>query len=187
MSTINTEGSKLDPDTYIELFDFDSRHLVDAQGIPGPISYFTNTPQSDSLGPTKWRGESYFPLPFQVTGIENKGDGTALSRPQLTVSNVNRFLLAAILTLGDLIGMRVTRWRTFYKFTDTGTEPNTFMHYPEDVWIVSRKIAHSKNIISFEMSSPLDIPGLRLPRKLILKDQIGDQVHFPGVSRVRLR
>lgn len=170
------EGNKLQPDAYLELFDFD------ATLIGGAISYYTNTPTGGAVSPITWRGNNYFPLPFEITGVDVRGDGTAPNRPKLVMSNVNQFLLAAVLTLGDLVGMRVTRWRTFNKFTDNGSTPNILMHYPIEEWIITKKVAHSKVSIQFEMSSPLDRPGLRLPRKQILRDK-----GFPGVSRVRGR
>lgn len=170
------EGNKLQPDTYLELFDFD------ATLIGGATSYYTNTPTGGVVSPLTWRGNNYFPLPFEITGVDVRGDGTAPTRPKIVISNVNQFLLAAVLTLGDLIGMRVTRWRTFYKFTDGQANANILMHYPLEEWIITKKVAHSKTSIQFEMSSPLDRPGLRLPKKQILRDQ-----GFPGVARVRSR
>lgn len=182
MSDITIEGNKLSPDTYIELFDFDASSLQDKNGTYGSISRYTNTSTGGGTTPIIWRTNSYYPLPFELSGVDKRGDGTAPNRPTIAISNVNQFLLAAVLSLGDLIGMKVTRWRTFYKFTDQGTTPNTLMYYPIDTWVITKKVAHSKSGIQFEMSSPLDRPGLRLPRKQILRDQ-----GFPGVSRVRLR
>ena len=134
MSDITVEGNKLAPDAYVELFDFD------ATTIGGTVSYYTNTPTGGALSPIVWRGNSYYPLPFEITGIDNRGDGTAPNRPNIAISNVNKFLHAAVLSLGNLVGMRVTRWRTFYKFTDNGSAPNILMHYPEDTWVVTRKV-----------------------------------------------
>lgn len=179
---ISKEGNKLNPDTYLELYDLDATMLLDSNGSPGEITYVTNTPTGGGVLPITWRNYKYYPVPFQVENIDDRADGTAPNRPTITVSNVNKFLLAAVLTLGDLVGMRVTRWRTFYKYTDGQPDSNSIMHYPIQQWIVTKKIAHSRNGIQFEMSSPLDRPGLRLPRKQILRDK-----GFPGVSRVRLR
>jgi lambda family phage minor tail protein L len=183
MSLLTVEGNKLNPDTYVELFDFDMTMLHDLSGTAGTITYYTNTPTGGGTAPLLWRGNSYYPLPFEVTNIENKGDGTAPARPNIALSNVNNFLLAAILTLGNLEGMKITRWRTFYKFTDAGATPNSLMYFPLDVWIVTRKIAQSKAGLQFEMASPLDRPGLKLPRKQILRDGVNG---FPGVGRHRL-
>jgi lambda family phage minor tail protein L len=182
ISDINIEGNKLSPDTYIELFDFDATMLLDGLGHAGTISYYTNTPTGGNVSPILWRGNNYYPLPFEISGIESRGDGSAPSRPTIAISNVNQFLLAAVLSLGDLVGMKITRWRTFYKFTDNGIQPNILMTYPVESWVVTKKIAHSKQGIQFEMSNPLDRPGLKLPRQQILRDQ-----GFPGVSRLRLR
>jgi lambda family phage minor tail protein L len=181
-SYITEEGNKLNPDTYLELFDFDATMLLDKNNVPGTISYYTNTPTGGGLLPLTWRGNNYYPLPFEMTGIDTRGDGTAPARPNISITNVNQFLLAAVLALGDLEGMKVTRWRTFYKFTDNGSQPNSAMYYPIDEWIVTKKAAQSKSGIQFEMGTSLDRPGLRLPRKLILTDQ-----GFSGVSKVRLR
>lgn len=179
---IAKEGNKLHPDLYLELFDFDASVLLDGQGNPGTVSYYTNTPTGGGVSAINWRGNGYFPLPFEITGIDNRGDGTAPNRPTIQISNVNQFLLAAVLSLSDLIGMRITRWRTFYRYTDNGSTPNTLMHYPTETWIITKKLSQSKTGISFELANPLDRPGLRLPRKQILKDK-----GFPGVGRVRNR
>ena len=182
MSALNIEANKTSPDTYLELFDFDSTMLFDANDNPGTVEHYTNTPVGDATSKIIWRGNIYYPLPLEISSIDDRGDGSAPSKVSIGISNVNKFLLAAVLRYGDLLGMKVTRWRTFYKFTDLGDSPNSLMHYPVQQWVVTRKTAQSKSGVSFEMSSPLDRPGLNLPRKLILRDQ-----GFPGVGRTRPR
>jgi len=179
--TIITEGNKLNPDSYLELFDFDSSY------IGGSILYFTNTPTGGGVLPLIWRTNSYYPAPFEVTGIDSRGDGTAPNRPQLSVSNLNKFFLAAVNVVGNLEGMQITRWRTYFKFTDAGSLPNINMHYPTDTWVITRKVSGSKQGLQYEMSSPLDRPGLKLPRKQILRDPGVLTPNFPGVSLVRAR
>lgn len=175
--TIKTEGNSLNPDAYLELFDFD------ATIIGGSIYYYTNSPTGGLSAPILWRGNSYYPLPIEIQGYENKADGSAPARPQLALSNVNKFMMAAVLTLGDLVGMKVRRWRTFYKFTDSGSTPSTSAYFPIDEHFVTKKLPSSiKTNLSFELSGPLDRPGLKLPRRQILRD-----LGFPGVSRVRIR
>lgn len=177
MTTIAQEANSLSPDSYVELYDFD------ATAIGGSIYYYTNTPTGHTTNPLLWRGHSYYPLPIEVTGYEVKGDGTALTRPTISLSNVNKFLMAAVLSLGDLVGMKVRRWRTFYKFTDNGSAPSTSSHFPIEEHIIVRKMPSSiKTVLTFEMSTQLDRPGVMLPKRQILRD-----VGFPGVSRNRLR
>lgn len=173
--TIKQEGNKLNPDTYLELWDFD------ATLMGGTTYYYTNMPVNGSA--LVWRGNSYYPLPFEVTGIDNKADGTAPSRPTLTVSNVGKAFQAAMLALGSLTGMKVTRWRTFYKYTDAGSEPNTSAYYPIDEFYISKKNPSSlKTALQFELCTMVDRPGMKLPYRLILRD-----LGFPGVSRTRIR
>jgi phage-related protein len=91
--------------------------------------------------------------------------------------------MQSILTLGNLTGMKVTRYRTFYKFTDAGTEPNINAHYPVEEYIITKKLPSSpKTIIQFEMSNVLDRQGLKLPRRQILRD-----LGFPAAARTRMR
>jgi lambda family phage minor tail protein L len=171
---ITLEGNRLSPDVYLELFDFDASY------IGGSSMHYTNTPTGGGIAPLLWRGNSYYPIPFEITGIDNRGDGTVSGKPQIVVTNINKFFMAAIGVLGDLTGTRITRWRTFYKFTDSGLQADINMHYPVDVWIMTRLIGQSKNGIQYELSSPLDRPGLKLPRKQILRD-----LGFPGVGLAR--
>lgn len=263
-TTIEQEGNKLNPDTYVELFTFDfssiSGGLIEAtivgviltvtkvpiqlslavgmslssfnllpakivnqltgtsgkegtytinvsQTFPGAtegqtyvskeisitsniIMYYTNT----SFGGTNqfinilWQGHQYLPLPFEVTGIDNKGDGSALSRPTISLSNLSKTLMLGVLSLGNLIGMKVTRCRTFYKFTDNGTEPNNLTHFPLEIYFITRKVVQNKTSLQFELSSTLDRAGLKLPRRQVLRDGDGRvNSAFPGVSRVRVR
>lgn len=175
MSAIAIESNKLNPDTYLELFDFD------ATSIEGTVLYFTNTPTANNTTIT-WKGNAYYPLPFEISGIGSKGDGSSPNRPTISISNVNTLLLAMVQSMGNLVGMRITRWRTFAKFIDTGSEANSAMHFPKETWIITKKTTHTKFGISFEMSHPADRPGLRLPRELILRD-----LGYPGVSRIRTR
>jgi len=182
MSTILQEGNKLNTDTYLELFDFDASMLSDINNVPGQIHYLTNSPTGGGVSGILWRGNTYYSLPFKLTGITYAGDGTVNARPTIAISNINKFFMAAMLSLGNLVGMKITRWRTFYKYTDNGSEPNTNMCYPIDEFLVIKKQPSDNTTLTYELSSVLDRPGIKLPRKLILRDQ-----GFPGVSRVRAR
>jgi lambda family phage minor tail protein L len=177
MTTIIQEANKLNPDIYLELFDFD------ATSLGGVKLYFTNTPTGGINSAITWRTNHYYPFEFELTGIEARADGNNTSRPQIKVNNINKFFWAALSIAGDLEGMIITRWRTFYKFTDNGDEPNINMHYPLNVWVVTRSLPSSnKTGLQYELSGPLDIPNLMLPKEQILRD-----TGFPGVNRVRAR
>ena len=182
MATIYTEGNSLNPDTYVELFIFDMTLIRNKNGQVGSNHYYTNTPTGGLSAPIIWQGNSYYPLPFDFTGVDNRGDGTSFSRPSLNVSNLNKELMISLISMGDLVGTKVTRYRTFYKFTDNGTEPNAGAYFPVNEYYITRKVSQNNKALQFEMSGALDRPGLKLPRRVILRD-----LGFPGVSRVRGR
>jgi len=185
--TINNDANSLQIDSeYIELYDFDATYITDKNGVSGTVTYLTPTATTidvNGISTLKWRGNVYTPFPFEITGYQHKCDGTAPTRPTLAVSNVNQFFMAAALSLGDLVGMKITRWRTFYKYTDNGSTPNNQAYFPIDEHIVVRKLPSAlKTSLSWELANALDRPGLKLPRRQILRD-----LGFPGVSRVRVR
>ncbi len=179
---IVVESNKLNPDIYLELFDFD------ATPIGGTIWYYTNTPTGGANSPILWKGNSYYPFPFELQGAEYKADSSAMPRPTLSISSVNTIMIAAIRSLGSLNGMKVRRYKTFYKFTDNGSNANSTMHWPMDEWTVIRSTTINKNGIQLEVAYPLDRQGLKLPRKQILTDPTPNNPQgFPGVSKIRRR
>ena len=185
MVSIAKEGNSLAPDALVVLFEFDTAPILDTP-TGSDVLYYTNTDVGNESG-ILWDGNLYTPFPFQFTGIKRKGDNTAPSRPKLTVSNVNEVFYAAFLSIGDLAGCRVVRHRTFYKFTDNGSEPNLLSEYPVDEFTVVRKVKQDKFTIEYELGTALDRPGLMLPRRLILRDETSHSLYAPGVSRTRLR
>lgn len=176
-SVITIEGNKLNPDAFVEMFSFDTTLIA-----PGSsILYFTNSP-IQSLTKLTWKGEEYQYFPFSFSGVSHKMDGTALAQPTLTVSNVHRVLISALLSIGDLTGTIVTRTRTFYKFTDLGTEPNPLAHYPIEQYRIIQKKLQNRLSIQYLLSTTLDNPGAKLPARQILRD-----FGFPGAGRIRRR
>ena len=176
-SVITIEGNKLNPDAYVEMFEFDTTVLDPTSSI----LYYTNT-SINSLTSLLWKGNSYQYFPFSFSGVSHKMDGTALAQPTLTVSNVHRILIAALLSIGDLTGTIVTRTRTFYKFTDLGAEPNPLAHYPVEQYRIVQKKLQNRTSIQYLLSTTLDNPNAKLPARQILRD-----FGFPGAGRIRRR
>ena len=185
MVSITREFNELAPDSLVSLFEFDTTPI-----IPAPTGfdsvYYTNT-ECGSAGSIDWDGETYLPFPFSFKGIENKSDGTALARPTLTVSNVNKTFFAIFLSLGDLTGVSVKRTITAYKFCDGQSEANPLATLSVNEFVITKKISQNKFEIAYELSSSLDRPGLKLPRRVILRNFTRENLFAPGVSRTRLR
>lgn len=172
---INKEGNILNPDSLVELFELDTTSIGGTD-----ILRFTSFPVEDN--PIFWAGKEYKPFPFKFTGVYVTSDGTALARPTISVSNVNRTFKVALVALGSLNGAVVRRLKTFYKFTDNGTDSDITSHFPLEEYFVVKKLASDNIKLTFQLASSLDRPNLKLPKRLILRD-----LGFPGVSRIRSR
>lgn len=97
---------------------------------------------------------------------------------------------------GDIIGAKVTRRRTFAKYLDyanflesntntnaqvnkaaigqqlpVGYEPDPYAELPSDVFFIERKVSENKNIIKYQLSSVLDLEGIKLPKRVVVADK----------------
>ena len=183
--SIERELNLLAPDALVTLFEFDTLPIIDAPTGNDSL-YYTNQPVGED-GHIAWEGNNYLPFPFEFSGMERKGDGSALTRPTITVSNINNTFFAVFLSLGDLSGVAVTRTETCFKYTDLGSEPSTSSILHKDVFVLVKKVKQDKFSIVYELAGALDQPRLRLPRRQLTRDNVRGNLQCPGISRVRLR
>lgn len=155
----------------VELF------TLDCTPLGGGVYNFTNTPASS---PVLFGGVSFTPIPIKSEGWDFTSTG-APPKPTLTVSNVARTLLTDVISLGDLVGAKVTRVRTFAKYLDAGATPDSSKYIGPEVYIVEQKTGHNNEFIQWQLTSILDRLGMKLPRRQVLKDK-----GFPGVSKTRV-
>ena len=178
--TVEQEASSLTPEGYIELFEVDTTNI-------GGGDIFRFVPDGYTDSEVVWQGQQFIRFPIVVEGFEWQGQTKAPPQPTLHVSNVNKVVLAAVITLGDIVGAQVTRWRTFTKYLDGQAEADPNAHFPTDNYLVQRKSVHNSSVITFVLSSALDLPGIRLPRRQILRDETTGNLYAPGVANVRFR
>ena len=179
---IAIEAHKLTPDSYVEFLQIDLTPINPANGI----LYYTNTPIENAAS-IQWKGQSYQYFPYNFSGITNKADGTGIERAKLSVSNVNRVLITAILSFGSLIGGVVKRERTFYKFTDGQPQANPLAAFPLEDYIIIQKSKQNRLVIEYTLSSFLDMPNAYLPARQMLRDTTDPDNSFPGIAKTRLR
>lgn len=146
----------------IELFDFDATSLGAED-----IWYFTKSNYTDVA--VRWKGNTYTPIDIIIEGFEMSGQG-ALPRPKISIGNVTRAMVGALISWDDLLGATVTRWKTLTKYLDNETTHDSDAHYPPDIYTVERKISQDKNAISWELVSVLDAEGVKIPSLMILRD-----------------
>lgn len=166
--TIPADIQQLAGDTLVELF------VVDATALGGSLYRFhagTNQLRTAVV----WQGSTYSPMPVEATGFEYTGTGK-LPRPTLRAQNVDGLLGVLVDAYQDLVGATVTRKRTFAKYLDAvnfpgGVNPTAdpTAVFPDDVYAISRKTAHTKQQIEWELTSSFDVQGVKLPRRQILQ------------------
>ena len=150
-------------------------------------------------------GKVYEPFPVQVEGFDMTSKGT-LPRPRLTISNLNPSLantfsiadggsalpsgtISAMMievnkaTVGnDLIGSTLVRIRTLRKFLDsanfnsTNSTADSTQKFPDEVYMIARKVVENQEIVQFECASMFDMAGVKAPKRQILPDE------FPGIG-----
>ena len=150
-------------------------------------------------------GKVYEPFPVQTEGFDMTSKGT-LPRPRLTISNLNPSLsntftvanggsalpagtISAMMlevnkiTVGnDLIGSTLVRIRTLRKFLDsdnfnsTNATADPTQKFPDEIYMIARKVVENQEIVQFECASMFDMAGVRGPKRQILPDE------FPGIG-----
>ena len=143
------------------LFDLDFTRLG------GAIYYLTQASYASS--DVVWKGNTYTKIGIQAEGFESTSKGT-IPRPRVRVDNMKSDLLSVVKTLNDGIGGRVTRWRTYRKYLDDQSHADPDMHFPKDLWVIEQKVLQNALMIEWELSSPIDFEGRKVPGRQILRD-----------------
>lgn len=142
-----------------------------------------------------WKGQKYFPAPIHAEGFEVTSRGT-LPRPTLSIASQSKdgidqisLLRHEIRALGDLVGAKVTRRKTYAKYLDKenfepsaisskdlqqlpdGYEPDPYAEMPPDIYFIERKISENKMVLSYQLTSVLDLEGYKLPKRMIVSDK----------------
>ena len=203
IKAISSELTSLESSSIVSLYEIDvseiklNRNLGVADIVPDKIRFHNY--ESVNQRVITFRGEDYYPLPIIANSFELSSDGS-VPRPTLTFAAMTgidqenekdeeeespayfyRTLKRAILELDNLIGGKVTRIRTFYKFLDASNNfPNmeNFSgnaeynpEFPREIYYVQRKISEDKNGIQLELSSVLDLENFKLPGRLVLANR----------------
>jgi phage-related protein len=112
-----------------------------------------------------------------------------------------------ILKYGDIVGCKVTRRRTFAKYLDwenfefdtvlranprdrkfsprlqelpAGYEPDPNAELPKDIYFIERKTGENKTTLQYQLSSILDLEGVKIPRRVIIADKCNWNYRGPG-------
>lgn len=153
--------------------------------------YFHNEKDLDGTDSDKdiiFDSKTYISIPLVIDNITKQSDG-AQNRPKLTIANVESLIKtgskfksemedgtwdatidgepynAADFTIDGLIGQRFIRRRTLEKYCGSGV---TAYEFPKETFIIDRVATKSLLHVEYELSSPTDLQGVRLPRRAVI-------------------
>lgn len=166
------------PTSLIELY------VLDATNIGGSLIRFhagINGLDNNIV----WQGNNYTKYPIIAEGFERSGQGT-LPRPTVKVANITGIISALAKELQDLLGAKVYRKRTFFKYLDTAnfplgrnpvTDPDGLTPtadpdaaFPDEIWNIDRKSAEGPIMVEFELAAAFDVSGVLLPRRQCIQN-----------------
>lgn len=158
---IYKESNLLAQDAIVEMFELDLTKLG--------LGVFRFSSTSNNGGTLKFNGEEYPPAPIEASGFQWDGVGT-MPRPHLKIGAKDLYFLNMVVDAEDLVGSPVKRLRTFAKYLDDGSYPNTGAAFPEDTFVIERKTTQTRHLLEFELSTELDQQGVQIPRLKVLRD-----------------
>lgn len=127
---------------------------------------------------TLWKGNTYQPLPLEVSNVNRSMEG-APPRLKFRVSNINRALMSEVITLGDMVGAEVTRWKTLAMFLDGEPTADPNQHWPVETYTVIQMEELSRDTITFTVGTELDRPTRKIPRRQVLREDVNGALHAP--------
>ena len=189
-SSVISDIQSINPSSIIELFT-----LTTTTALHGSDSTYRFHAGSslNSNGEIVWAGNTYQRFPVQAEGFAyQKGQ---IPRPTLTVSNALGTITSILLTVNqtttgnDLTGATLTRIRTLAKFIDAvnfagnvnpyGT-PDPTAEFAQEIYSIDRKSQETREVVSFELAAPIDLAGVRAPKRQCTRAQ------FPSIGRIKI-
>lgn len=124
-----------------------------------------------------FNGVTYTAFPIKWESMNQTSSGE-LTRPKLTVSNIRGFISSLLLSNQNGIdGATVTRVRVNARFLDASNfptptpswvTPDPTAAYPAEPFVINRKIAENPQVVVWELGTPLETQGVKLPKRQIV-------------------
>jgi lambda family phage minor tail protein L len=171
MSTlILQETLKSNPSNIIDLYEAD----LSIYGVVEPIRFFSGLTKIGTQ--LVWNANTYTAFPLEASGFEWDGSGK-LPSPKIIVANINGFMSALNFEYKDLIGIKITRRRTFLKFLDAinfeggvNATADPTAEFPKELYFVDRKVNENNISVEYELASALDLSNSKLPKRVIAQN-----------------
>jgi lambda family phage minor tail protein L len=142
---------------------------------PSSFAYFYSGLDED-LGEVQFRQRgggatinNYEAIPIEGEGFSLQSDGPS-ARPKITVANILTTFSDALggLTNKDLLGKKIYRRRTLEKYLYPTDTSDPAVEMPTQMYFIDRIAEESILHIKFELASPFDLNGIRLPKRVVM-------------------
>ena len=167
--SIEADIQSLEPGHIVELYEIDLNTIGIAE------VYRVHNGVNELGADVVWDAETYTRFPIEADGFEKRGQG-AMPRPTFRIANITGLIGALVRENGDLVGVKVTRIRTFVKYLDAvnfadgnpTADPNQYID--REIWFIDRKSAENKIFIEFELAAAFDVAGVMLPNRQVIQN-----------------
>ncbi|WP_109396587.1 phage minor tail protein L [Photorhabdus namnaonensis] len=172
---INADVQKLEPGNTIRLYEVDGTAFgADILRFHNETIPYTSAELKTDKPPKKslwWQGKEYGPWPVNIEGLDMSSDGQS-ARPKLAVANIDGLITALCLRFDDMVQAKVTIRDTFVHYLDaTNFKDSNPTADPEQervqVFYIDRKESEDDEAVKFELASPADLQGLKIPTRQI--------------------
>lgn len=157
----------LQGDAIIELMTLDLIALDSSISPADRYIRFVNWTVADGQS-VQYGGLTYSPVPYKAEGFVLQTEGVP-PNPLLTVSNIGLEFTALVNTWDDLVGAKLTRRRVLARHLDSGGNPDSNAHWPDELWTIQQKESENKLSVSFRLSTAFDLDGITIPRRRALR------------------
>lgn len=161
--SVNKDVQKLDGEALVSLY------ILDMSPVGGTDVYRFTTMSTEDGGLVTHDGNTYQPVDIEVTGFTWDGQGS-FPQPKIRIANIGNVISAAIIGLGDIVGARFTRIRTFRKYLDDGEFPDPTAMFAPEIFTVDQRVSQSKMFLEWKLKSSLDQGGVKLPRRQCVRE-----------------
>ena len=163
---------KLDPgSSLVELFEieYSAGNFIYAHG--GLEADVTTVQFRDYTTTSTIR--TYTAIPMQVQGFTHATAG-AIARPTISIANATTAFSGAVGTIDYdvLVGLKVIRRLTLNKYLyGNAGDAQPPVEFPREVWYIDSIKSKDKTQVTFELASPFDLQGVRVPTRSIVANR----------------
>lgn len=161
--SLNEKLQGLEAGSLIELVEVDGTEFgVDVMRFHAhpikPVKLIDDTWHTPSI---IFDGKEYTAWPYELKGLAMQSNKAPT--PTLTVSNINNRITALCLLYDNMLNAKITIINTMAEFLERPDECK------KSVWYIEQKSSEDNEMVSFKLSSPADVGGLRLPSRTMTR------------------